>query len=213
MRVFCYYWTMSKEKIIPFAWGLSALALVLSVVAWLQSLLVPLREVTTYDIFPLFGILAFSLMWTHYIIAALSKYARFDKSRLKTHFTVTSLIVLFSLLLHPGLLMWQLWRDGLGLPVDYVAPDLRLFVIIGQIAWLMFIAYEFYRLYADRPWWHYVERASDIAMILVFIHGYALGKDLFPAWFTVVWITYGVTFLIAITYTTVLRYQATRKVL
>lgn len=197
----------------PFAWILTAVVTVLALAAWKQSLLVPLNELTVYDVFPVFGILAFSLMWTHYMVGALIRYTGFDKTRLKPYFTITALAVLCALLLHPGLLVWQMWRDGLGLPVNYVAPDLRLFVVIGQIAWLMFLAYELHRLYEDRPWWHYVERASDIAMILVFIHGYSLGKTLFPDWFTALWLFYGVTLLAAITYATVKRYKTTGKVL
>jgi len=176
-------------------------------------LLVPAGQLTIYDIFPVFGLLAFSIMWAHYMVGAAARYYQIEKPVLARYYSWSALAVLAALLLHPGLLIWQLWRDGLGLPVNYVAPDLRLFVIIGQIAFLLFLAYEFHRKYESRSWWHYVARLSDLAMILVLIHGYVLGKDMLPDWFMALWLVYGVLLLAAIGYATIKRFRTTKQLL
>lgn len=202
---------MKQSHIIPFAWALSVVVVVLGLLAWQQSLLVDIEQLSIYDVFPVFGILAFSLMWVHYMLGVAVRHTGFDRTKLKPYMTTTSLAVLFALLLHPGLLTFQMWRDGLGLPVNYVAPSLALFVILGQIAFVMFIAYEFHRLYEGRSWWHYVERASDVAMILVLIHGFRLSQALYPDWFILLWIFYGITFLLALVHSTAYRRRTTGK--
>lgn len=202
---------MKQQHVLPVAWILSVIVVVLGVTAWWQSLPVPIDELTIYDIFPVFGILAFSLMWVHYMVGVAVRHTGIDRVKVRRFRSVTSLAVLFALLLHPGLLLWQLWRDGLGLPVNYVAPNLALFVILGQIAFLLFMAYEFHRLYEDRSWWHYIERASDFAMILVLIHGFRLSQTVYPKWFSVLWIFFGVAFFAALIHATMHRHRATAK--
>lgn len=202
---------MKQSQVVPFAWVLSGIVVIVSVTAWQQSLLVPFDQLGVYDVFPLFGVLAFSLMWAHYMVGVAVRQTDFDRTRLRSYMTISSLAVLLALLLHPGLLTYQMWRDGLGLPINYVAPGLAVFVVIGQIALLMFLAYEFRRLYEGRSWWHYIERASDVAMILILIHGYRLSQSLYPDWFTVLWIFYGITFFLAIAHSTAYRRRTTGK--
>jgi hypothetical protein len=204
---------MKQSHVVPFAWLLSGVVVIIGLVAWKQSLLVPFSELGIYDVFPLFGILAFSLMWAHYMVGVAVRKTGLERTKLRSYMTYSSLAVLFALLLHPGLLTYQMWRDGLGLPVNYVAPNLAIFVVLGQIAFLMFLAYELHRLYESRSWWHYVERASDVAMILILIHGYRLSQSLYPDWFTALWIFYGITFLSALVHSTVYRYRTTQKLL
>lgn len=204
---------MNKRQILFFSWSVTIVSALLAVIAWAQSLAVSLDRATIYDIFTVFGILAFSIMWAHYMVGLAARHYQIDKTYLKRYYSWSALAVLGALLLHPGLLMWQLWRDGVGLPINYVAPDMRLFLILGQIAFLLFIAYEFHRKFESRSWWHYVERASDLAMILVLVHGYQLGKDRLPDWFMALWLVYGAAFLFAIAHSTVHRYRLTKKVL
>lgn len=211
--VLLLYGYMNKRHVLLFAWILTIVVAILAVIAWAQSLVVPIDKLTIYDVFTVFGIVAFSIMWAHYMVSAAARYYEIQKPVLARYYSWSALVVLGALLLHPVLLMWQLWRDGVGLPIDYVAPDMRLFLILGQIAFFLFIAYEFHRKYENRNWWHYVERASDLAMILVLIHGYQLGKDLLPDWFMALWLVYGVTFFAAVTYSALYRYRLTQKVL
>lgn len=184
------------------AWSLSVSVLVVAVIAWGQGNKWHIDS--SYLLFPIFGLSAFSLMWSHYMVAAKRLYMGVDKRALHTYFEVTSLAVLALILLHPGLLAWQLWRDGYGLPpgseLKYVAMALKSSVILGMTAWLIFLAYELRRKYVSRPWWKYFQYASDAAMILIFIHALRLGGQLRHGWFRGVWYFYGVTLVISLVY-------------
>lgn len=195
---------MNARRLQIFAWSLSALVSILAVISWGQGNGWKLAGLTIYQIFPLLGLLAFSIMWSHYIAAVARLHFKQDRAVLKRYFEATSLAVLAFILLHPGLLGWQLWRDGLGLPpaneLNYVAPDMRLYIIIAMISYVIFLAYELRRKFGDRSWWKYIAYASDAAMILIFIHSIKLGSQLQMGWFRAVWYFYGLTLLGALAY-------------
>lgn len=200
-----------KQYLVPFAWALSSVAALVAVITWLDSLLVPFSNLTTYDIFPLFGLLAFSLMWSHYVVGAFKTYYGVDQAKLAAFFRITAYVVLGAILLHPGMLTWQFMRDGGGLPVNYVAPHLRVYVVIAELAWLMFLAYEFHRKFGTRTWWHYIERLSDVGMVLILIHAYKVGYALQVGWFKYVWYFYAATFAAAVIYATWYRRKTTKR--
>lgn len=183
-------------------WALTFLSVLAAVVVWWPAT----GNLTTYALFPLFGLLAFSLMWTHYISGALRRYVKLPDGILKTHFQITSYIVLFCILVHPFLLEFQLYLDGFGLPPQSlldVYPGIieRLAILAGVVALVFFLAFELHRLYKERSWWKYIEWANIGAMLLILWHGFTLGGELRSPWFQVVWLTYAVTFVAAVTYT------------
>lgn len=195
---------MSAKQLNVIAWGLSVTAGLVAAFAWGQDIQWGLSGLSTYRLFPLFGLLAFSIMWSHYIASALRQYLRFDKAVLNTYFETSSLAVLVAILLHPGLLIWQLWRDGEGLPPtstwNYVGSSLKAVVTLGTISLLIFLAYEFRRKFAERPWWEYVQYTSDAAMLVIFYHAVKLGGQLQNGWFRAVWLFYGITFIGSLIY-------------
>lgn len=184
-------------------WTLSLLTVVAAVAAWLPS---TTNGITTYVLFPLFGIVAFGLMWSHYVSDAVRRYLGLPDSLLRTHFRITSYVVLFCILIHPFLLEFQLYLDGFGLPpqnllVVYTGGLERLAILAGVVALTCFLAFEFHRLYKDRSWWKYVEWANIGAMVLILWHGFTLGGELRMPWFLIVWTLYAVTFAAAVAYT------------
>ena len=187
-----------------FAWSLSLLVTAVAVVAWGQLYDWELGDLSTYQLFPLFGLLAFSLMWSHYVVAATRLYNGIDSVATRTYFEATSFVVLAAILLHPGLLAWQLWRDGAGLPpaseINYVRPALGWVVVLGMTAWLIFLAYELRRWLKTKPWWKYIQYLNDIAMLAIFYHGLRLGSHLQTGWFRGVWFFYGVTLVVSIVF-------------
>lgn len=194
-----------KKHISAFAWALCALVFLIGSIAWGQGLDWKLNDLSAYDLFPLFGILAFSLMWTHYIVSAKSQYLKVPYTVTKDYFRYTSLAVLAFILLHPGILIWQLWRDGFGLPpnsylTNYVAAGSRWAALLGSLSLFIFLAYEFHRKYKNRTWWKYVSYGSDAAMIFVFFHAIELGPELAKGWFRTVWFFYGASYLVALVY-------------
>lgn len=202
-----------KQKDLPvLAWMLGAAVMVLAVIAWSDSIGWRFSQLNTYALFPLFGILAFSLMWTHYVMGAVRRYTGHDKAVLRTYFNTTSALVLYFLLLHPGLLIWRLQVDGYGTPPEsyraYVGDALYGFVLLGFIAFLTFMAYELRRLKFASRYQKWLQYASDIAMLLVFVHGLRLGSALHSTWFRVVWLLYGILLVAAIIYS---RWPKARK--
>jgi hypothetical protein len=192
----------NRVKIV--AWMVSVISVVLAIAAWFQSYGWEIPRLSTYVIFPLFGLVAFSLMWSHYIASVVRQQMGVEKPVLSNYFEVTSLIVLAAICLHPGLLVWQLWRDGEGLPPGsvyaFVVPSMRWLATIGIVSLLIFLAFEFRRIFDKKPWWRFVGYATDVAMLLIFYHGLQLGGLLTNGWFRIVWIFYGITLVLSLAY-------------
>lgn len=197
--------TKRQQYLVVLAWSLSLITVFMAIMVWGSDLRWQFNKLSSYRLFPLFGLIAFSLMWCHYIIAALRLYLKVPKGITKSYFEVTSLAVLAAILAHPGLLWWQLWQDGFGLPPfsyleHYVAKKLAWVAILGTISLVIFLAYEFRRFYGDRTWWRYVQYASDVAMLLIVYHGLRLGKNIQDGWFVAIWYLYAVTLIISLGY-------------
>lgn len=184
--------------------GLSTLVLTLAVVAWGQTSAWNFTSVSVYRIFPLFGLWAFSLLWAQYIILAVLQWRTVPSTVLRPYFRVSGYGVLVCLLLHPSLLIGQLWKDGFGLPPGsyrhFVAAGSEWLVTLGVLGLFIFLSYELHRWFAECPWWKYVFYASSAGMFLVFFHGLQLGGELMHGWYRVVWWLYGVTLLAALAY-------------
>ncbi len=181
------------------------LVIIIAITVWGQGLRWQFDHLSIYQFFPVLGLIAFSTMWSHYIASVVRQLLGIERRVLHTYFEATSLIVLAAILLHPGLLWYQLWRDGFGLPPGsylnhYVAPSLKWAAILGTISLFVFLAYELRRKYYDKHWWRYVAYASDAAMIAIFIHALNLGTNVQTGWFRVVWWGYGVSLIGALTY-------------
>ena len=194
----------TNRNVLIAAWAISTVATLIAIIAWGQGVRWHISTLSTYAIFPLLGLLAFSLMWSHYIAAVMRLSSGVNKVVLHTYFEVTSFVVLVAILLHPGLLAWQLWRDGLGLPplsaLHYVAPAFRWAILFAETSLLLFLAYELRRIFDKKPWWKYFGYATDLAMILIFFHSLRLGSQLQHGWLRDVWYFYGVTLLGSLIY-------------
>lgn len=178
------------------AWAISFTVNFIAFLAWGQSLDWHLGGLGAYETFPLFGLIAFSSMWSLYAVGLLRRRSGSDGSGLAFYYKLMSVIVLAAIFLHPGLLVWRLWRDGLGLPPQsylehYVAPGLKWAIILSTVAWLIFIAYELRHKYKSRSWWKYLEYTADAAMAGIFFHALALGNNIQQGWFRAVWVFYG----------------------
>lgn len=195
---------MTKEQIRSFAWGLSGVTVLLAVVAWGETYSWRFANFGIYQLFPVLGLTAFSLMWGHYIAAAVRMRQGVDKAALKQYFELTSALVLTLIILHPGLLAWQLWADGQGLPpgseLNYVPPSARWAIWFAFTALTFFLAYELRRYFGQKSWWKHIQYLSDIAMVLIFFHALKLGGVLQLSWFRGVWFFYGLSFVIALAY-------------
>ncbi len=189
-----------SKRLNVFAWTLSATGASLAVLAWGQGLKWQLEDLSLYEIFPVFGLVAFSLMWSHYVVAAFRLYFRVERPAIVKYFHATSLIVLAAILTHPGLLIWQLWQDNFGLPPGSVKQTYGWIAILGMISLLVFLAFELHRWFDKRSWWWYIERANDMAMVAIYYHGLSLGTHLQSGWLRYTWYFYGATLVAALVY-------------
>jgi hypothetical protein len=198
---------MTQKNYTILVWTMLVVTVSIGLIAWGQTVDWQLSSLTPYQWFPLFGILAWLIMWTHYG----SGYFRIKNHELKKpkyYAGLTGWIVLACLFLHPGILAFQQYRNNQGIPpesfVNYVGESMQIAVMAGSIALIIFLSFEVYDRMKNNKW---VQKYSialsvlqSLAMTLIFVHGLRLGTSLGDGWFRVVWIVYGLL-LIPIFYT------------
>ena len=191
-----------KQNISAISWTLGSIVTILAVYVWASGVQYQFSSLTIYSIFPLLGLLAFSLMWTHYVIHSLNVYAEVTPTEQSQYAKITGYAVLMAIMLHPGLLIYKLYADGFGLPpksyLEYVGPTMGGFVILGTIALIAFILYELRHKLNKYKWWPVVLAFNAVAMLLILVHGLALGQNLQNGFLRAVWYFYG--FILVVCY-------------
>lgn len=188
---------------------LSALSVILALTAW--SMDRSLSMLSVYDIFPVFGLIAFGLMWAQILGSALSKYFKLPRSlNPRLNNTISGLILLL-IILHPLTLWVALFHDGLGLPpLSYIkvygASQIAFIaLLLGTLSLCIFLVYELRRWFGRRKWWRYIAATQYAALALIFFHAMVLGREAGHSWFMVVWVLYGITLAVAVVYNTYIR--------
>ena len=193
----------SLRQIRILEWSLGSAVAFLAVMAWWQQVQPLHGAVDVYNFFPLLGLIAFSLMWTHFIIGAVSHASSVQYER-GYYSVITMGVVLALIILHPSLLSYGLYRDGLGLPPGSLFEVYRadiIAIIIAEISLAIFLAYELRRKFAKTTWWKYVEALQGVAMIGIFYHSLTLGSTLQQvSWYRTIWWLYGITLIASIGY-------------
>lgn len=194
----------SAQRLQLTGWSLGAVTVGLAVAVWGQQRWG--HTMTIYDIFPVLGLSAFSLMWTHYTVGALRRYWGLSSNALRVYLDATGAVVLGLILLHPGLLWFGLWHDGFGLPPQsywrvYTGFTFHVATVLGSVSLVVFLLFEFRRRFARKRWWSAVEYTQIAAMVAIFYHGLTLGGELAQPWYRAIWYLYGITFVGAVSYT------------
>ncbi len=194
------------------AWSLSLVVSSLAIFVWGHDNGWQILHFNSYQFFPVLGLLAWSLMWAHYIMMAVREMLGLEREVLARYFRLTGYAVLAAICLHPGLLVYQRFRDGFGLPPgsyeSYVMHGLGWVTLLGTASLFVFLAFELHRVYGKRSWWHYVADASDFAMLGIFYHSLRLGVQLMAnPWFRDIWWFYGITLTLVLIRKYVLRYR------
>jgi hypothetical protein len=152
------------------------------------------------NLFPLFGIIAFVIMWLHVVPAVfepwLNKYIDF-RQFVKT----TTTIVLVSIILHPLLLLILL---GFNLSDLFFYGESR-YIWLAIVGWLLLITYDIGKALKRFDFfvthWNKIVFISTIGFLLTFFHSMGLGSDLQIGPLRSLWIFYGVTAIVATIYT------------
>jgi len=150
------------------------------------------------NLFPFFGLLAFSMLWLHAISGVFEPWLR-EQINFDRFVHVTSIIILISIILHPLLLLimmgsnfFQIFSGGI-------------YVWLGLIGFLLLITYDIGKLLNKYDFfvrhWQKILVISTLGFLLTFFHSLNLGHDLEADPLRSLWIFYGVTAIIATVYT------------
>ncbi len=183
-------------------WFLLGVVTIVPLLTWLASYNWR-PSITIAGVFPLLGVLAWSIMATHYYFGWLKiKFPEyFHADRL--YGSITMWLVLALLLLHPGLLAWQQFRVFGTLPPESfyatVADAMAPFIAMGVFALVLFLTYEALHRFRQneriKSLWGWVSLSQVIAMTLIFIHGLAVGQTVLTGWMVGWWVLLGVLLL------------------
>jgi predicted heme/steroid binding protein len=192
--------------------GVSAAA----IAAWANAM--SGHTVSIIAIAGLLGLVAFSLMWVHFVSDAIRDIWLKDESA-GEQYTITRWIILGAILLHPSLIVLYLYQNNYGLPPEsyesYLGEAKVPFVFLGILALTVFLAFECKKWLVRHNLWRYILHANFLAMFAVLIHGFQLGNVMAATWYFVLWCLYGLTFVaVAIWwYVRYYRYMNTRKII
>jgi len=164
--------------------------------SWGQGLAWQFSGLSAYQFFPLLGLTAWFTMFTHYVWGALSW-------RSIVYTRLTGYFVLGCILLHPGLLGYAQYKNGLGNPpfsfYRYFPPSYNGAVLLGSTAVVVFLSFEVFNRLKNRPKikriWKWVSLSQAIAMTLIFVHALYLGDQLHMGWLKALWIICGIILL------------------
>lgn len=191
---------ISPKKLVHFIYASVILAVF---VAWFQSQSWSFSGFRPYQLFSLLGLTAFVTMLSHYIAEFIYLLYRQEQTDLNQFHKWTALLVFACILLHPVLIILNLKALGYGTPpVSYKAfygQSLLPYILLGMVAWLSFIAFEYKEKLSQKSWWKYVLVSNDVAMLAIVVHGFQLGTVLRLTWFRAVWIVLALILVVCIT--------------
>lgn len=150
-------------------------------------------------LFPLFGLLAFTILWLHVVGKALEswlrKYVDFD------YFVHnTSTLVLICVISHPLLLLINFSFSFSQIFSHY---DL-IYIWLAIIGWFLLITYDIGRALKRSHFfirhWNQVLFISTVGFLLIFFHSLGLGSDLQSGPLRTIWLGYGVSGILATIY-------------
>lgn len=121
-----------------FVFGIAVALSVTAIAAWAEPFQGRLWPMSPYAASPLFDMLAFCFLVTYVLTLCLQPWLGAHGRQLVR---ILACITLVMLLLHPGLLFWQLWRDGFGLPpmsyLHFYTEDQLVGVVFGAAGYLL----------------------------------------------------------------------------
>ena len=131
---------MDKFRHPALPWALTGVVSLLAVCAWGQSLAWNLGAISAYQFFPVLGLLAYSIMWSQYMAGAAHK-TLLRGLDLASYFRLTGYVILAAVVLHPAILVYQLFRSGYGLPPGsysyYVGRGMEWLALLGTASHTM----------------------------------------------------------------------------
>ena len=193
---------MNQRAFNKLTWVTVFLSLAIVVFSWSRGINWGTGSISAYQLFPLFGLTAWITMAGHYYLGTL-RIINPNLKKPKGYKVITGYIVLGSLLLHPGILAYEQFDNGQGLPptsfYNFVGDGLKLAVMLGSISLVIFLSFEVFERLKDRPrikkQWTAVSISQSLAMTLIWVHGLRLGTNLGQGWFQFLWVIAGLALI------------------
>lgn len=154
------------------------------------------------NLFPIFGLLAFTLLWLHAMCGVFWEWlcTRFSLKTMEAFVRWTALVIFFSIILHPLSLLVLIKFDIPGLFSHSPLP-----MYLGLFGLILLLTYDIGKLFKKYEFftrnWTKILIISNIGFILIFFHSLQVGSDLQTGFMRGLWIFYGITAIIAIVYT------------
>jgi predicted heme/steroid binding protein len=180
---------MKRHTTISGLLNISVIGLALG--AWLQA---TNGTSNLLSIASLLGVLAFGLMWVHYVADAIDPR---EACTTDMQYTVSRIVVLLAIVAHPLAVNAYLLQNGFGFPpasYDVLLDGKAWAVLLGWLAFIAFVLFEVRGKLARYK--RHIMHVNALAMGLVIIHGLVAGLVLMPSWYRYVWwamaLVYGV---------------------
>lgn len=188
---------MKLSRLAAITLALNVTTTLAAIIAWTNAM--SEHSIHVLAIAGLLGLIAFSLMWVHFISDAI-RDIWLPQETVGTQYAATRWIVLGAILLHPSLIVLYLYQNDYGLPPAsyqaYVGEAKVIFVFLGILALTVFLAFECKRYLVKYGLWRYVLHANFIAMFAILIHGFRLGNVMESLWYFLIWCIYGISFTV-----------------
>lgn len=160
-------------------------------------------KLVLFEVFPVFGLIAFSVMWLHIVGGAFRRQLE-SAVDFQKFVDISSAVVLVALLLHPILLFIALNSSGTLDPYIYVTSGDEYLITIAFVAWFVFVGYDVLKKFKGREiiskHWEKIKLVSTLAFFLALIHSLGVGSDLQNGTLRLVWCFYGISAGIATIY-------------
>ncbi len=179
-------------------WVLFGIVTIVPLLFWGNSRGWVFAGMNALSLFPILGVLAWGIMWTHFAIGSIRiVYPEIPKNILYSK--ISGYLVLLLILLHPNLLVIGQWKTRGLLPpgslYGYVNSSLKIFIFFGTLSLLTFLSYEIFERMKSKRWvknnWRWISLSQVVAMSLIFVHALALGGLLNNPRFEFYWIALG----------------------
>lgn len=147
-------------------------------------------------IFPFFGLLAFTLVWTQIMVGSLMPLLTRLFPSIPRYQRFEGIFALLFALTHPTLLLigfgWStFWHWG------FISPDLYWLVILGYAGLLSTLLTVTSALLARRSWfaqhWRTIHYLNYVTFAVVWVHSWRLGADVHDAPLRWLWLGFAVT--------------------
>ena len=186
----------------------------LSVYVWGSALEWKLEDLSALSVFPVLGLVAFTVMWWHFLLGFVKDLSP-SFVKIKNLHKTSSILVFFLIILHPLLLAFYGVSNNIDQPPElfflYVGESNKFYIVLGYLALTIFLLYDLARWLKNKAVvknnWLIVDSIDDVAFVAIFFHSLMIGSHVQTGWFKYLWIFYGVSGLIFIATKHYLRFR------